>query len=169
MRKPWQIWTLVFGLDFIFVFAMAVLVPADVASQQWAIAYADFMANFVPMLDEITKIPGYVEYTRFFYTVFWCLVPFSMIAGWHIRRLDSSWLSPCETSNAKLFGYLFLILFCVVIAAFWPVSNQASWRDRSITGNWVGIGHYSFIVAGIWAILGGLIRLLHDRSKAPVI
>ena len=50
-------------LHFILYVALAIymlnFVPMETAEQPWALAFANFMACLIPMLNQISNIPGY--------------------------------------------------------------------------------------------------------------
>ena len=159
-----QLLWLTFWLWLGFVVGMSVLVPNKMAAHPAAQEFADFMAQFIPMLNNIRKIPGATEWVRFYYAVFWAVSPVFAYIGWCLRRQQCNegvYLQPM--SDLKLAFFFFAVLgFCAVVLV-WPVAEGQSWRDQSVVSNIFGIAQFTFACVTAVSFLGIYIRAAYAR------
>ena len=80
-----QLLWLTFWLWLGFVVGMSVLVSHKMAAHPAAQGFANFMAQLIPMLNNIRKIPGATEWVRFYYAVFCAVSPVFAYIGWCLR------------------------------------------------------------------------------------
>lgn len=155
---------LTFWLWLGFVVGMSTFVTHDMAAHPSAQAFADFMAQFIPMLDNIRKIPGATEWVRFYYAVFWAVSPVFVYMGWRLRKqlcIQRLYLQPM--SDTKLFFSLLGVLGFCALALIWPVADGNSWRDNSVVSNIVGIAHFTFVCVTFIFFLGTWLRAIYAR------
>lgn len=159
-----QLMWLTFWLWLGFVVGMSALVSHEMAAHPKAQAFADFMAQFIPMLNNIRKIPGATEWVRFYYAVFWAVSPVFMYLGWYLRKqqcIEGIYLQPM--SDVKLFFLLLSVLGFCALALIWPVASGQSWRDQSVISNIIGIAHFSFVCMTVSLGFGLYVRLIYAR------
>ena len=159
-----QLGWLMFALWLGFVVGMSALVSHDMAAHPRAQAFADFMAQCIPMLDNIRRIPGATEWVRFYYAVFWAVSPVFAFVGWRLRKqqcVEGIYLQPL--SDLKLFFFFLGVLAFFLVALIWPVADGRSWRDQGVVFNIVGIAHFTFVCAAVVFGVGLYIRLIYAR------
>ena len=155
---------LAFALWLGLVIGMSALVPQAMAAHPWAQAFADFMAQCIPMLDGIHKIPGETEWLRLFYAVFWAVSPVFAYMGWRMRRRQCS-----EGSHRQPLVDVTLILVVLGVLAFctlalvWPAAPGTGWRDQFVLSNILGVAHFSFLCAIVLFGLGMYGWLIYER------
>lgn len=149
---------LTFWLWLGFVVGMSTFVTQDMAAHPAAQGFADFMAQFIPMLDNIRKIPGATEWVRFYYAVFWTTMPIFVVLAWKMSDLYMEVTVMPMIGWTKWFFMNIGTLGFSFVMWYWPVADGLGWRDRSIVSNVVGIGHYSFIMISIWLLIGSQLR-----------
>ncbi|RJG05033.1 hypothetical protein D3870_02485 [Noviherbaspirillum cavernae] len=149
-----------------FVVGMSVFVTRDIAALQGAQAFADFMSQFIPMLDNIGKIPGATEWVRFYYAVFWAVSPVFAYVGWLLRKqqcVEGKYLR--HLSDIKLVIFTLVLAGFIGLALIWPVADGSSWRDQGVVSNIFGIAHFTFVCVGMIFIVGLYIRIWYSRIK----
>ena len=159
-----QLLWLTFWLWLGFVVGMSVLVPHKMAAHPAAQGFANFMAQFIPMLNNIRKIPGATEWVRFYYAVFWAVSPVFAYIGWCLRRqqcIEGVYLRPM--SDVRVFFSLVVWLGFCAVCLVWPVADGKSWRDQGVVSNLVGIAHFTMGCVTFVFGLGASIRVVYAR------
>jgi hypothetical protein len=153
-----QLGWLTFWLWLGFVVGMSALVSHDMAAHPRAQAFADFMAQFIPMLDNIRRIPGATEWVRFYYAVFWAVSPIFVVLSWKMQSqyTATTIMPPVSivkwTAGVVFFGAVYFLM------AYWPVADGLGWRDQTMATNVVGIGHHSLMMVFSWVMIGAFLR-----------
>ena len=160
----------VFGVYLVFVVLMLNFVPISISSHPDSIAFSKFMAQFIPMLNQITKIPGYDPFLNFYYAVVWVFVPVFTGYMFFIRpnprdpRYPECWAHLIQMSWRSLIFATLVWILLVLIFAFWPVDTRgSSWRDTSVVSNGIGIGFWGVNLMGGFAFLFLGLRLMLER------
>ncbi|MEI6568140.1 MAG: hypothetical protein WCR20_15795 [Verrucomicrobiota bacterium] len=153
-----QLGWLTFWLWLGFVVGMSALVSHDMAAHPRAQVFADFMAQFIPMLDNIRRIPGATEWVRFYYAVFWAVSPIFVGLAWRISDLYMTKRTMPPVSPFKWIASVAVTGFGFLIMLYWPVADGLGWRDQTMATNIVGIGHHSLMTVFIWVVVGGSLR-----------
>lgn len=160
----------VFAAYIVFVVVMLNFVPISISNHPNSISFSKFMAQVIPMLNEITKIPGYDPFLNFYYAVVWVFIPVFTGYMFFIRpnprdpKYPEDWKFLIQVSWRRL---IFGVLFCIsmiLICAFWPVDVRgSSWRDASVISNGIGIGFWGFNMMVVFAFLFLYLRLILER------
>jgi hypothetical protein len=149
-----------------YVFGMSMFVSEHMASSALARAFSNWMANYIPMLDNIQKIPGASQWVRFFYSIMWAITPLFLLIGWSMRRAmiaQQIYLQPF--SDLRLILSAFGIALLVSIALWWPVDDGRGWRDQAAISRGFGVAHFALGVFGFSLGIGGYLRLMYARIK----
>lgn len=153
-----QLMWLTFWLWLGFVVGMSTFVTQDMAAHPAAQGFADFMAQFIPMLNNIRKIPGATEWVRFYYAVFWTTMPIFVVLSWNISSLYMAEKTMPPVSIQKWIAAVVVFFLAFFLMLCWPVADGLGWRDQSMANNIVGIGHHSLMMVFIWLLIGGQLR-----------
>jgi hypothetical protein len=165
-KSPWgvmsltykQLMWLTFWLWLGFVVGMSTFVTQDMAAHPAAQGFADFMAQFIPMLDNIRKIPGATEWVRFYYAVFWITMPVFFVLTWRISNLYMLEKTMPPVSFTKWVSLVITTGIGFLIMLYWPVADGLGWRDQSMVTNIVGTGHHTLMMVFIWMGVSGALR-----------
>jgi hypothetical protein len=157
-RSYKQLLWLTFWLWLGFVVGMSVLVSNEMAAHPAAQGFADFMAQFIPMLNNIRKIPGATEWVRFYYAVFWAVSPFFIVLAWKASDLYMEVKFKPPISKMKWSVGCIGMVGLAATMWYWPVADGLGWRDQSMVRNIVSIGYHSLMMVFIWLLIGGQLR-----------
>jgi hypothetical protein len=153
-----QLMWLTFWLWLCLGVGMSTFVTQDMAASPAAQGFADFMAQFIPMLDNIRKIPGATEWVRFYYAVFWTTMPVFVVLSWNIHSLYMAEKTMPPVSIPKWIIFTVCISAVLMLMLYWPVADGLGWRDQSMANNIMGIGHHSLMMVLTWYMSGSVLR-----------
>lgn len=149
-----------------YTLGMSFFVSDDFARQSVARSYSDWMAQFIPMINSISKIPGASEWNRFYYAVMWSITLVFVVIGWLMRRrmcVQGVYLKPF--SDLKLCAGILFFSLCGVVLFYWPVADGRGWRDGAAVDRIFGVAHFSFCVFSFAAVVGVYARLIYARIR----
>jgi hypothetical protein len=164
-----------FSIYFVVYLGLSLLfwlfVSQEFASSPGVLSFVSSIADYVPMLHSIEKIPGSNPKIRFFYAALWSLVPLLIFYPW-LLPVEKRILEEPRGSISKARGLGWGVLFfgsCLLMTLVWPVnSGSASRRDSVLTGDALGTvffgGMASFSALMFGLSLWGLLALLKLRS-----
>ncbi len=153
-----QLLWLTFWLWLLFVVGMSVMVTHEIAAMPQSQAFADFMSQFIPMLNNIRKIPNATEWVRFYYAVFWAIAPVFIFLTWRISIL---YIQIKVMPRIRIIKWIVTgigILAFFTVMWVWPVADGLGWRDQSMANNILGVGHHSLMLVILWMLVGGYLR-----------
>ena len=164
--------TIYFAAYLGFALSFWLFVSQDFASSPSVLSFVRHIADYVPMLHSIEKIPGSNPKIRFFYAFLWALIPLLVVYPWILpmeKRISKEQRDTLPTARASWFGLAFSGS-CLLMTLVWPVnSGSVSRRDSVLTGDALGTIFHGFMTS-IGALLfgmsiWGLFALLKLRLK----
>lgn len=149
-----------------FTVGMSLFVDDHMVTNPHALAFTDWMSQYIPMLSSIQKIPGASQWVRFFYAVMWAVVPFFMIFGWLMRRqmcIKRIYLIPI--SDMRVVVSILGLALMISILLWWPVNDGRGWRDQAAISRGFGVAHFAFCAFVCSSGMGLYLRLAFSRIK----
>jgi hypothetical protein len=151
-----------FSIYFVVYLGLSLLfwlfVSQEFASSPVVLSFVSSVAEYVPMLQSIEKIPGSNPKIRFFYAALWSLVPLLILYPWLLpmeKRISEVQRHSLPTTRATWYGFAFSGA-CLLMTLVWPVgSGSPSHRDSVLTGDALGSIFFGWI-ASFSALMFGL-------------
>ena len=149
-----------------FTLGMSFFVSDQFANLRSGRDFSDCIAQFIPMINNISKIPGASEWNRLYYSAMWSITPLFMAIGWLLRRrmcVQGVYLMPM--SDMRLILSILGLAMLGGIMLWWPVDDGRGWRDQAAADRIFGVAHFSFCTFSLALIIGVYARLIYARIK----
>ncbi len=165
-----------FSIYFVVYLGLSLLfwlfVSQEFASSPGVLSLVSSIADYVPMLHSIEKIPGSNPKIRLFYAGLWALMPLLIFYPWLLpmkRRISKEQRHSLPTARATWYGFA-LSAACLLMTLVWPVSSgSVSHRDSVLTGDVLGTVFFGWVASFSALMFGlsiwGLLAQLKLRSK----
>jgi len=165
-----RFWLTTAALYAAFLWIMFGLVPREFAAEPLAVSFANLMARGLPMLDQLSKIPGYDPFLRFHYAVLWLISPVAGLAGWRAGLgylVEHDRYARIKSPSRRLAWGLLFWCAGLLLMAIWPVveGGPPSWRDQTLVSSVFGVGFSGACILAFWFFIGATLGVLWMRAR----
>jgi hypothetical protein len=165
---PATYWFLQFFAYLIFVVGMFQFVPTSVVQSPSAKLYIDFMASWIPMINEIEKVPGFHPFLRLYYAAMWGIVPVLafgtiVLAARTPQVINKRDARLAASIRPLLLGLIGVTVFVLVMFS-WPINPASlSSRDKSTVQSVFGIVWFGLVSLWCLTLWFGYLFVLQER------
>jgi hypothetical protein len=179
MRYPWPLWL----IPVLLISPAALLIPLNVFDQYpWVKAYADWLAQWIPMIDRAAHLHPHPQQFKAFFAYAWSWLPLCFVLAWFDGK-DRQREKLCSQIKTPTLFFAMLLL-CVAVAVLWLAPGNLLLEKRTISPHdqraflyrsaisWLWFGPFqiyatAFLSIGIGRYVSLLIGGYYSNSKPP--